>query len=131
MLATCNDKQDIKFVDVTPIFHLADVSINDSYIMQNGVLRTRNAMNKMAVKLDLQTKNPKEGVCNSNQAKFPSPKTCRAIIVDKSCRTWTCGLFCDFSDIQVVVNNYINLSHGYLHHNCSNRNLTVCSYKKS
>ena len=34
--------------------------------------RTRNAMNKMAVKLGLQTKNPKEGVSNSNQAKFPS-----------------------------------------------------------
>ena len=40
--------------------------------MQDGVHITRNAMNKMAVRST--NKNPKEGLCNSNQAKFLSPK---------------------------------------------------------
>ena len=99
LLATCNDKKDIKFVDVTPTFHLADGSINDGYIMQDGVHITRNAMNKMAVKLDLQIKNPKEGVCNSNQAKFPSPKkranvferTTTTVLSNESSYCYNCG----------------------------------------
>ena len=67
--------------------------------MQDGVHITRNAMNKMAVKLDQQIKNPKKGVCNANQAKFPSPKkrgnvfarTTTSVLSNKSSYCYICG----------------------------------------
>ena len=56
LVASCNDKEGVTFSESTPSFRLSDGSINDGYLMSDGVLITRAAMNKMAVKLNLKIK---------------------------------------------------------------------------
>ena len=69
MAASCSEKEDVNFVDVTSSFRFADGSINDGYILSDGVHITRSAMNKMAAKLDHQIKDMKQGVCDTKYTK--------------------------------------------------------------
>ena len=69
LVASCSEKEGVDFVDVTSSFRLADGSINDGYILPDGVHITRSAMNKMAAKLDLQIKDKKQGVCDTKYTK--------------------------------------------------------------
>ena len=65
LLAVCNEKDSVNFIDVSPVFHLADGTVNDGYVLPDGVNITRSATNKLACKLSLKIKNKKEGVCKT------------------------------------------------------------------
>ena len=55
----CDDLQ-VEFVDNTPSFHLQDGSINDGYLLQDGVHLTRAATNKLAKNLRLALRQDQE-----------------------------------------------------------------------
>ena len=57
----CED-EDVSFVNNDPSFHLADGSINDGYIMKDGVHLTYNAVNKLARNLNLRPVDAEKGV---------------------------------------------------------------------
>jgi hypothetical protein len=63
LVATCSEKKETEFMDVTPCFRLEDGSVNDGYLLPDGIHITRQAMNKMAKKLKLQVKDTKSVVC--------------------------------------------------------------------
>ena len=68
LVASCSDNDKVHFVDNTPSFMLADGSINDGYLHQDGVHLTRSAVNKLARNLKLKTKN-EAGVFRERSAK--------------------------------------------------------------
>ncbi len=53
------------FVDSSPSFMLGDGSINDGYLLTDGVHLTKPAMNKLAKNLKLKIKDKVEGVCKN------------------------------------------------------------------
>ena len=57
----CED-EDVSFVNNDPSFHLADGSINDGYIMKDGVHLTYNAVTKLARNLNLRPVDAEKGV---------------------------------------------------------------------
>ena len=56
----CED-EDVSFVNNDPSFHLADGSINDGYIMKDGVHLTYNAVNKLTRNLHLRPVDVEKG----------------------------------------------------------------------
>ena len=64
LVASCNDKEGVTFSDSTPSFSLIDGSNKGGYFMPNGVHITGAALNKMPVKLNLQIKDKRQGVCH-------------------------------------------------------------------
>ena len=74
LVASCSEKDGVDFVHMTSSFRLADGSINDNYILPDGVHITRSAMNKMAAKLDFQIKAKKQGVCDTKHTKTDDHK---------------------------------------------------------
>ena len=62
LLACCNDKENVEFVDVSPVFQLADGSINDGYMLPDGINVTKAGMNKIASKLGLHLKDKSKGI---------------------------------------------------------------------
>ncbi len=58
----CSDITDVAFIDSTPTFRLGDGSINDGYLLPDGVHLTGNGVNKLAQKLELPVANSMEGV---------------------------------------------------------------------
>ena len=67
LVTACNERTDVKFMNLSPLFHLADGTINDGYILKDGIHITRNAMNKIATKLELHIKDQKAGVCDQKK----------------------------------------------------------------
>jgi hypothetical protein len=63
LLAVCNERESVSFIDTTSIFKLADGSLNDGYLLAKGANITRPAMNKLASKLNLRIKEKDKGVC--------------------------------------------------------------------
>ena len=64
LLSSCADNESVTFVDNTPSFQLGDGSVNDGYLLADGVDITRPAMNKLAKNLRLPITNADEGVCS-------------------------------------------------------------------
>ena len=62
LLATCTDNEQVTFVDSTPSFMLGDGSVNDGYLLPDGVHLTRPAVNRLAKNLKLNAKSQAEGV---------------------------------------------------------------------
>ncbi len=62
LVSLCAD-EDVTFVDNTTSFFLADKTINDGYIMYDGVHLTRSGTNKLAKNLGLSMKDSSKGVC--------------------------------------------------------------------
>ncbi len=60
--AACADSE-VTFIDTNTIFRLQDGSINDGYLLNDGIHLKRPATNKLAKCLDLKIKNTAEGVC--------------------------------------------------------------------
>jgi len=56
------------FVDNDPYFHLGDGSINDGYLLGDGVHLTRRATNRLAQNLKLNIRDVNDGVCGSQQS---------------------------------------------------------------
>ena len=72
LLATCNDNDQVTFVDSTPSFMLSDGSVNDGYLLPDGVHLTRPAVNKLAKNLKLNIKSQTEGVYKDQPRKTVS-----------------------------------------------------------
>ena len=66
----------VNFVDNEPSFSLCDGTINDGYLMRDGVHLTRAAVNKVACNLKLHAKDPTAGVCKDTT--MPSRRQQRA-----------------------------------------------------
>ena len=62
LVALCEEKDKVTFVDIDPMFKLSDGSFNDGYLMGDGVHLTDKALNKIALKLNLRMKD-KDGGC--------------------------------------------------------------------
>ena len=62
LVALCEEKENVTFVDIDPMFKLSDGSFNDGYLMGDGVHLTDKALNKIALKLNLRMKD-KDGGC--------------------------------------------------------------------
>lgn len=62
LVTLCRDKNAI-FADSTPSFTLSDGSINDGYLLNDGVHVTHSAMNKIAKTMKLKIKHAASGVC--------------------------------------------------------------------
>ena len=78
-LATlCKDKGST-FVDNAPSFSLGDASINDGYLLPDGVHITTRAMDKIARNLKLAVKDAADGVCKDHAPKSTGPRAPRAI----------------------------------------------------
>ena len=58
------------FVDNSSAFYLKDGSINDGYLLNDGVHITRRATNKLATNLKLNIKNQHQGVCKSGKSGY-------------------------------------------------------------
>lgn len=65
LVAVCNEHEAVTFTDNTPSFKLCDGSINDGYLLQDGVHVTRGAKNKIARNLKLCVLDDNRGVCKS------------------------------------------------------------------
>jgi lysophospholipase L1-like esterase len=59
----CADDDKTTFINNDPIFHLADGSINDGYLLTDGVHLRRQATTKLARNLKLNIISHNEGVC--------------------------------------------------------------------
>ena len=62
----CTEKE-VEFVDNSPSFFLRDGSVNDGYLIQDGVHLTRRATNKLASNMKLRIKDCVSGVCRAAQ----------------------------------------------------------------
>ena len=62
LVALCEEKENVTFVDIDLMFKLSDGSFNDGYLMGDGVHLTDKALNKIALKLNLRMKY-KDGGC--------------------------------------------------------------------
>ena len=71
----CQD-EGVSFVDNTPSFHLADGSINDGYLLSDGVHLTRAATDKLTRNLKLKVKDGVRTVCKdrTSRQQKPSPR---------------------------------------------------------
>jgi hypothetical protein len=65
LLAACSEKDSVTFIDNTPSFKLGDGTVNDGYLLADGVHITRPAMNKLAKNLKMKVRNQVEGVCKN------------------------------------------------------------------
>ena len=83
LLAACHERENVNFIDTTPIFKLADGSLNDGYLRGDGTSITKPAMNKLAKKLNLRIKNKEQGVCLVEKEQHKT----RAIQVKRSSRS--------------------------------------------
>jgi len=59
----------VTFADSTSSFYLQDGSINDGYLLQDGVHLTHRATNKLAQHLNVHIKDRRLGVCSQKQHK--------------------------------------------------------------
>ena len=62
LVALCEEKENVTFVDIDPMFKLSDGSFNDGYLMGDCVHLTDKALNKITLKLNLRMKD-KDGGC--------------------------------------------------------------------
>ena len=61
LVALCEEKENVTFVDIDPMFKLSDGSFNDGCLMGDGVHLTDKALNKIALKLNLRMKDKDGG----------------------------------------------------------------------
>jgi hypothetical protein len=66
----CSDKN-ITFKDNSAFFFLGDGSINDGYLLNDGVHITRPAVNKLAQNLNLRVKDKAKGACKDSNRQRP------------------------------------------------------------
>ena len=66
LVALCEEKEQVTFVDVDPMFKLSDGSLNDGYLAEDGIHLTDKALNKIALKLNMRMKS-KDGGCVTDQ----------------------------------------------------------------
>ena len=66
LVSLCEEKA-ATFADNTPSFTLSDGSINDGYLMPDGVHVTRTAIDRIVKNLGLPVKDPTRGVTSSQQ----------------------------------------------------------------
>ena len=64
-----NDDEAVNFVNNSSSFHLSDGSVNDVYILADGVHMTRTATDKLANNLGLMMKDGIRSVCKDNNQK--------------------------------------------------------------
>ena len=64
----------VDFIDNAPSFTLADGSINDGYLLADGIHLTRTAVNKLAANLKLHAVDSSVGICKS---RHPTTATTR------------------------------------------------------
>ena len=88
LTAACADNN-VTFIDTNPMFRLQDGSINDGYLLPDGVHLTRAATNKIAKCLDLKIKNVAEGVCRDTSRAAPEPQTTRQADNHHDTSDWT------------------------------------------
>ena len=67
LIAMCGEKQ-VLYADSTPCFRLGDGSINDGYLMEDGVHITKQATNKLIQCLQLSVRNSDVGVCKDTKS---------------------------------------------------------------
>ena len=60
------DEENVNFVDNNPCFHLKDDSINDAYILSDGIHLTYRGTNKLAHNLKLMLKKGQNNFCNGS-----------------------------------------------------------------
>ena len=66
LVALCEEKEQVTFVDVDPMFKLSDGTLNDGYLAEDGIHLTDKALNKIALKLNMRMKS-KDGGCVTDQ----------------------------------------------------------------
>lgn len=65
------DEMNMHFINNDPMFHLADQTVNDGYLMRNGIHLTHRATNRLATKLGLTIKDADDGVCDTRRYNKP------------------------------------------------------------
>ena len=66
------DDEGVTYVDNTSSFHLADGTINDGYLLVDGVHLTRTASDRLAKNLGLNIKDGMKSVCHDNSKRKPT-----------------------------------------------------------
>jgi len=63
--------ENVSFMNNDPSFYLADGTVNDAYLLKDGVHLTYNAVNKLAKNLNLTMVNPDQGISHKKQLRKP------------------------------------------------------------